>query len=197
MPRFEPIPVDGLPETSRAIIDAGIESGMYRDGSGLPPAPLRVMAYSSTVLRATAAQSTELWQHGLLESRLSELVRVRSAQVNGCDFCAASIKDDGVSADDVACLALPISDRLTPREAAALRVVGLMATDHNAVDETVLAELNELFSPAEVVELVYRVCVMLGQHRFHHVFRSFEPGEPVVAFAPELIDAPISAEVPS
>jgi alkylhydroperoxidase family enzyme len=197
MPRFEPIPIDALPEASRAIIDAGIESGMYDDGSGLPPAPLRVMAYSSTILEATAAQSMALWQHGLLESRLTELVRIRSAQVNGCDACAASIKDDGVSADDVACLLLPVPGCLTPREAAALRVVGLMATDHHAVDEAVLADLVDLFSPAEVVELVYHVCVMLGQHRFHHVFRSFEPGEPVVVFHPELIDAPKAAEISS
>jgi len=198
MPRFEPVPVDALPPASRAILDEGIATGMYHDGSGLPPAPLRVMASNSTVLRATAAQSTALWQHGLLEGRLKELVRIRSAQVNGCDACAASIKDDDVSADDVACLALPGSDRLSERETAGLRLVALMANDHHAVDEDELRSLSRLFSPAEVVELVYHVCVMLGQHRFHHVFRSFEAGEPVVAFAPALIDtafAPVVAPV--
>ena len=43
MPRFEPIPVDQLLPESRALIDAGIATGMYQDGSGLPPSQLRVM----------------------------------------------------------------------------------------------------------------------------------------------------------
>lgn len=87
MPRFEPIPVDRLSSEAREILDTGIATGMYEDGTGLPPAPMRVMAYSTAVLRATAAQSTELWHRGVLDDRLKELVRIRSAQVNGCDIC--------------------------------------------------------------------------------------------------------------
>ncbi|HWE68821.1 MAG TPA: carboxymuconolactone decarboxylase family protein [Acidimicrobiales bacterium] len=191
MPRYEPIPVDQLSSEARSIIDAGIASGMYDDGAGLPPAQLRVMAYNTTVLKATAAQSTELWHRGLVDNRLKELIRIRSAQVNGCDACASRIKEPGVDANDVACMAIPGGGSMGEPEMAVLALVAQVANDHHGVDEDTLRSLGRWFSPAEVVELVYHVCVMLGQHRFHHVFRSYEEGEPVVVFEAALVDAPM------
>lgn len=197
MPRFEPIPVDQLLPESRALIDAGIATGMYQDGSGLPPSQLRVMAYSSVVLRATYAQQSALWHQGLLDPRLRELVRIRSAQVNGCDACAAAVKEPGVDAEDLACMTVPGGGRLDDREVAALDVVVKLGTEPELIDERTLESLLELFSAAEVVELVYYACSMLGQHRFHHVFRSYEDGTPVLTFTPELVDAPLPQRIPA
>jgi alkylhydroperoxidase family enzyme len=146
------------------------------------------MAYSTAVLRATYAQSAALWHQGVLDDRLKELVRIRSAQVNGCDVCAEATKEPGVSADDLACTVLPEAPGLGEREVLALDLVRRMAQDHESVDDVVLKALGEVFSPAEVVELTYCVAVLLGQHRFHHVFRAGEAGEPVVRFEPALVD---------
>jgi alkylhydroperoxidase family enzyme len=190
MPRLEPVPTAALPARARELVDAGIASGMYDDGHGQPPAQLRAMAYNRVVLEATYAQSRVLWRDGLLGDRLSELVRIRSAQVNGCVACAGRIKGDEVTADDVACMVEALPGGLDEREAAAVALVGEVAGEHHAIDDDRVRSLARLFSPAELVELVYRICVMLGQHRFHHLFRSYEPGEPVIPFDPAHIDAP-------
>jgi alkylhydroperoxidase family enzyme len=201
--RFEPIPVDDLPPESRAIIEEGMATGLY-SVTGLPssdrgqfPGSCRLMAYNHAVLRATYAQQSELWHQGLLEDRLRELMRIRSAQVNGCDGCAAALKDPHVTVDDVACMVLPGSDRFSPRERAALDVVVKLAVEPERIDDANMASLLELFSPAEVVEVVYYASAMLGQHRFHHVFQSYEPGEPMVSFDPSLIDARHDASAPA
>jgi alkylhydroperoxidase family enzyme len=169
---------------------------MYDDGTGQSPSPIRLMAYNSAVLSATYAQSAALWHQGLLEDRLKELMRIRSAQVNGCDACAAAVKDPDVKPEDIACMVLPSGNHLGARETAALRLVETLAMDHHAVDEEAVQGLLDLFSPAEIVELVYWGCVMLGQHRFHHVFRAFEQGDVLVSFDPDLIDAPMRAKDP-
>src|SRR5690606_14772755 len=122
-------------------------------------------AYNHTVLEATYANSKALWHAGILGDRIAELVRIRSAQVNGCDGCAARIKGDDVSSDDVACMIGGADDELDEREAAAVQLVSRIADDHHAIADDELRRLGTLFSPAELVELVYRVCVMLGQHR--------------------------------
>lgn len=189
MPRLEPVPTAALPARARELVEAGVANGMYDDGGGQPPAQIRAMAYNSTVLEATYTQSRVLWHNGLLGDRLSELIRIRSAQVNGCVACAGRIKGDQVSAEDVACIVEAVPDGLDEREAAAVRLVGRVAANHHAIDDDDVRSLSRLFSPAELVELVYRICVMLGQHRFHHVLRSYEPGEPVVPFDPAHVDA--------
>jgi alkylhydroperoxidase family enzyme len=188
VPRFEPIPSDQLSDEANAIFDAGRAIGVYPDLDGERPAPLRVMAYNSTVLKATAAQAAAMWKSGVLDDRIKELVRIRSAQVNGCDACASRVKDPSVGADDVACLVAGGDDGLDQRETLAVALVGDLAWRPDAVDEKRLGDLLGSFSPAEVVELAYHVCVMLGQHRFHHLFRSFEEGEPLVSFEPGLVD---------
>ena len=92
-------------------------------------------------------------------------------------------------------MAIPGGASMREPEAAVLSLVNQVANDHQNIDEDILRSLGTWFSPAEVVELVYHVCVMLGQHRFHHVFRSYEEGEPVVAFDVALVDAPMRVTV--
>ena len=138
-------------------------------------------------MAATAAQARELWQAGVLGVRIKELVRIRSAQVNGCVSCASAVKEPTVDADDVACLTLA-TDGFDDRETAAVDLVADIAWRPAEIDDERIDQLLALFSPAELVELVYHVCVMLGQHRFHHVFGAGEDGVPRFAFAPELVD---------
>jgi hypothetical protein len=52
--------------------------------------------------------------------------------------------------------------------------------------------LQEHFSPAEVVELVFFVANMLGQHRMFSVFKVIGEHQPVISFDPQLVDLPAS-----
>ncbi|WP_409329982.1 carboxymuconolactone decarboxylase family protein [Trujillonella humicola] len=183
MVRIEPVPWDDLPEESRAMLEAGAASGMYTTTM-----PMQVVAYSSAALQAMHAAYTATFGRGLLEPRLVELVRLRSAQAGGCAPCASSRKDDSVGEDDVACLVAPDPAVFAPRELAALRFFDQLCYDHHGIDEGTFRGLLEVFSPAEVVELGFLCGNFLGGHRFMHALDVLGDGEPLVRFDPSEID---------
>ena len=59
---------------------------------------------------------------------------------------------------------------MSPREAAALDFAVRLATSHESIDESSMAELGKVFTPAEIVELglVIGAFIMLG--RLHRAF---------------------------
>jgi alkylhydroperoxidase family enzyme len=183
MPVIEPIPWDQLPEASRAMIEEGQASGMYTT-----PVPLQVMAYSSAALRSMHDAYRATFRNCVLDQRLVELLRLRSAEAGGCALCASSRKDGSVSEDDVACLMDPDPSLFTPREVAALRFFDLLSYNHLRIGPDTYRELKTLFSTAEIVELAYLCANSLGTHRFLHTlaFDSEEP--PVISFDPAAID---------
>ena len=85
---IEPIPWDELPDESRALIEAGLATGMYTT-----PVPMQVVAYSSAALRSMHDGYTATFRKGVLDERLVELLRLRSAEAGGCATCMASRKD--------------------------------------------------------------------------------------------------------
>jgi alkylhydroperoxidase family enzyme len=190
MARIETVPIAQLTPRARAQLEEGMAAGVYNDNSGEIPPSMRTLAWSSYALDAAHALAMAMWRPGLLGLRLQELLRIRSAQVNGCANCAAAIKDDGVSSDDVACLIDMDTGAFSPREAAALRYVGRFAADHHAIGDAEIEALAEYFSAAEIVELVFYTAIMLGQHRMFSVFKVIGDSEPVIRFDPQLVDRP-------
>src|SRR5690606_2714509 len=128
MPRIEPIPIPQLAAKARAQLEEGMHAGIYNNNTGEIPPSMRTLAWSSYALDAAHALGMAMWKPGLLGMRLQELLRIRSAQVNGCSNCAAAIKDEGVSGDDVACLIDMDLSAFSAREAAALRYLTKFAT---------------------------------------------------------------------
>jgi len=194
MPRVPPVPVDQLTPRARTMLQEGFDCGAYNDNSGQFPPAMRILAWSTQALEVAHAGAMARWRAGLLDARLQELVRIRSAQVNGCANCAAAIKEDGVSGDDVACMIDTDYSKFTPREAAALRYVTKFGTDHHAIDDDDVRALLVEFSPAEMVELVHYAAQMLGSHRMFSVFKVISDCEPLLTFDPELVDAPMQAK---
>jgi alkylhydroperoxidase family enzyme len=194
MARVEAVPIDQLTPQARTWLEEGVAAGVYNNNTGEIPSSMRTLAYSSYALGASHALSMAMWQHGLLGPRLQELLRIRSAQVNGCANCAAAIKDDGVSGDDVACMIDMDLSKFTPREAAAMRYLSKFAADHHAIGDDDLRALGAHFSPAEIVELVFYVANMLGAHRMFSVFKVISDCEPVIRFDPALIDSPAAVD---
>ncbi|MHB8463971.1 MAG: carboxymuconolactone decarboxylase family protein [Acidimicrobiales bacterium] len=184
MPVIEPIPWDDLPPESRLMIEEGQASGMYST-----PVPLQVMAYSSAALRSMHDAYRATFRRGVLEPRLVELLRLRSAEAGGCAPCMASRKDDSVTEDDVACLIDPDPDRFTPREVAALRFFDMLAFDHMSINADTYRSLHVMFTTAEIVELAYLCANSVGTHRFLHTlaFASDEPA--TIDYRPEEVDS--------
>ena len=130
MPRIEPIPVEQLAEEPRAIIEGGVEQGLYAT-----PVPLQIFAYRTEQLLATHRARTSRGQETLLGGRILELIRIRSAQLGECQPCMQSRKHDSITDADVACLLDPDHAQLSDQERMALEFLDLLSADHHAMDD--------------------------------------------------------------
>lgn len=163
MPVIAPLPLEEIDPEIRARMDAGVETGMYTT-----TIPLQIMARAPAAMRSMDEGYRAMFRCSLLDDRLRELLRVRSAQINGCGPCSASRKEDTVSEEDVLCLADPEAANYTRRERLALKFLTMMSNDHHAITPAVYAELAEEFTTAEIVELGWTCGQAIGGHRFIH-----------------------------
>jgi alkylhydroperoxidase family enzyme len=181
--RIEPVPWDDLPEEVRTHIEEGRRRGTVT-GDSMP-----VFAHSPYVALDIVDRAQGRFRQGRLSGRLGELIRLRSAQIAACGPCSAARKDPSVSEADVACLIDPQHAGLPRREALAITIVDLMATDHDAIDEALLLELAEEFDTEEIVELLYRAGQAVGSHRFVHVLDVLADSEPVLRYDRDAVRA--------
>lgn len=163
MPRIAPKPWDKLDDASRRRIEEGQASGMYPETSAMC-----VIAHSPEALAAMHDSYKAVFGRSALGQRLQELIRIRSAQLNGCDLCAGARKDDSLTDADIACMLDADAGQYDERERLALRLLTVMATDHHKIDSNIFRELAKVFSTREVVELVWFCGNCIGTHRLMH-----------------------------
>jgi len=185
MPRIEPIPYEQLPPSERAMIEAGMKSRAFTD-----PMPLQIMAYAYHDEVPDDGDRHPNFPRHLLGGRLLELLRIRSAQLGGCEPCMASRKVDGATEDVVACMVSPaMGETLTVREKLALAYLEKMATDHFSIGDETYRELARHFTTGEIVELGLTVSRMIGTHRFMHTLNVYGDTDPVIAYDPQQVGA--------
>ena len=183
MPRIEPIPWQEIAPDVRRMIEEGMAAGLYSIRE-----PLQIFAYSTTELRTMHESYRAKFRKGLLEPRLEELIRLRSAQLAACEPCSASRKDPSVTEQDVACLLGVSGADFTDRERAALDFFELFATNHHAIGDEAFRELGRLFTTAEIVELCFS-CTAIGVHRLMHVLDVFGQQDPALRYERGAVDA--------
>jgi alkylhydroperoxidase family enzyme len=183
MPRIQPVPFGDLPDEVQEHIVEGRRRGVV-SGDSMP-----IFAHSPYVALSVIDGSQGRFRQGRLGGRLTELMRLRSAQLAACGPCSAARKDPAVTDDDVACLLEPDHMGLPRREALAVTMVDLMATDHDAITQETLLELAEEFDTEEIIELLYRAGHMVGTHRFVHVLDVLSDCEPVLSYSAETVRA--------
>ena len=173
MPVIEPIPMDELSAVSRAVIESGCEEGLYAT-----PIPLQLFAYSTRHLLAMDDTRRLRGSGSLLGGRILELLRIRSAQLGECQPCMPSRKHDSITDEDVACLAVKFMD--------------LLSADHHAIDRAFYAELAEVFTAAQIIELGLSCAGSMGMHRFIHTLEVFGTDEPVVKYSVDQVDTAVT-----
>ncbi|MBU6269509.1 MAG: hypothetical protein KGN34_18330 [Sphingomonadales bacterium] len=183
MPRIAPIPWEDLRPEQRAMMEAGMASGAFRIAL-----PLQILAYADHDAAPEDGDRHPNFPRHLLDGTLLELLRIRSAQLGGCEPCMASRKVEGASEDVVACLTNPaLRGDLRPRDRLALEFLELMATDHHAIGDDMYRRLAAHFTTAEIIELGSTVGHMIGTHRFLHTIDALGDSEPIIAYAPEQV----------
>jgi alkylhydroperoxidase family enzyme len=181
VPRIEPIPWDELPDQARRTALEGEAAGAFTNRL-----PLQILAYAHHDPDRVITDGHPNFPGNLLPARMLELLRIRSAQLGGCDPCMSSRKEGTITEDDIACL---IDDTrrsdLDERERLALEFCDLLATDHHRIDDEVYRRLAEVFTTAEIIELGQTCGGMIGLHRFLHTLDAFGERTPVLPYRPE------------
>lgn len=173
--RIEPVPYEELDPDLRARYEAGRAEGRYT-----MMAPLQVYAHAKVHATALDESYRLTFRQGLLGNRLEELLRLRSAQLNGCAPCAGSRKEGSVAEEDVACMVAG-GGTLDERERRALLFLEAMCRDHFAIDDDTFRSLGEVFSAPEIVELGLACAAFIGGHRWTHALDILGDGDPVLA----------------
>jgi alkylhydroperoxidase family enzyme len=172
--RIEPVPYEDLQPDLRKRFDAGVAEGRYTT-----TLPLQVYAHATAHATALDESYRLTFRQGVLGDRLQELLRLRSAQLNGCAPCAGSRKESSVAEDDVACM-VSGGGTLDERERRALRFLEQMCDDHFAIDDETFRSLGEVFTVPEVVELGMSCASYIGGHRWTHALDALSDAEPVL-----------------
>jgi alkylhydroperoxidase family enzyme len=183
MPRIAPVPWDDIAPNQRQWMEEGLKSRGFTD-----PLPLQIMAHAHHEHVPDDGDRHPNFPKHLLPGKLLELLRIRSAQLGGCEPCMASRKVDSATEEIVACLVDPsLSQRLTPREQIALEYLQLLATDHFKIGDEMYRRLAEHFTSGEIVELGLTCSHMIGTHRFMHTMNIYGDTDPVINYDPRQV----------
>lgn len=162
------VPLDAFGVNLADAVARGVQTRMLSN-----TLPIQVWAHRPDAAVAWLGLLDQLHNHGLLDSRLRELVRLRIAAFTTCRVCQVARKSDAVDESDVACLSSDDA-RFNPAERAALRYAELFAADPQGIDEATFADLARHFSVPEVVELNMFCALMLAGGRMTQAQRAFE-----------------------
>lgn len=171
MARLPLVPLADLPASLGEAVQRGIETRMLSS-----TVPVQVWAHRPQAALAWLALLDHFHNHGVLNARLREMVRLRIASITLCQVCQLARKSDRVDAQDIEALNClqTSSEHFTPAERAALTYAELFASDAHAIEETHFAALAAHFSTAETVELQMFCALMLAGGRMTLVQRAYE-----------------------
>src|SRR4051794_11176947 len=178
--------MEELSPRAREIIQGGVEQGLYST-----PLPLQVFAYRSGMLEMMHAKRLASGKGSLLGGRILELLRIRSAQLGECQPCMQSRKHDSITDEDVACLLDMSGGGMTEQERLAVKFMDLLSADHHAIDRAFYAELAEVFTAAQIIELGLSCAGSMGIHRFIHTLEVFGTDEPVIKYSADQVDSAV------
>lgn len=174
MPRIAPRPIESLEPEHRAALEQAVADGRVND-----PRFIRMTAHSDRALAQTMAALPNFPHMGndrTFGADFCEILRLRSAQLGGCDSCQQARYTE--NSEDLVC-AIENPGNLGRREQLALRLLTMMHTDHHAIDRDFFVELAEVFTPGEIMELGAMIAGMVGTHRWLHALDLYSDEPPV------------------
>ena len=171
MARLPLVPMIELPVPLAEAVQRGIDTRMLS-----ATAPVQVWAHRPQAAMAWLALLNQFHNHGILDARLRELVRLRIASITQCQACQLARKSDRVDDSDIEALNClhADSDNFSPAERAALTYAELFAVDAHSVSDSHFVALAMHFSTAETVELQMFCALMLAGGRMTLVQQAYE-----------------------
>jgi alkylhydroperoxidase family enzyme len=178
MPRIAPIPWEELTQQQRDRYQAGVEAGAFTD-----PVPYQILAYTAHSAAPDDGDRHPNFPNHLLGGRLLELIRIRSAQLGGCEPCSVARKTESATEEVVACLVdTSLRQGLNARERLALELLERLSDDHHSIGDDFYRRLAQHFTTAEIVELGQVCGSTMGLHRFLHTLNFYGQEPPAVPY---------------
>ena len=109
---------------------------------------------------------------GLVEAKYKELAYLKTAQINGCEYCfrahCASGKKNSVTEEQIAHLMFyQRSTAFDAKEKATLLYAERVTRGASAIREGALKELKQYYSDDQIVELTLTICIANFTNRFN------------------------------
>ncbi|HQQ71935.1 MAG TPA: carboxymuconolactone decarboxylase family protein [Alicycliphilus sp.] len=170
-PRLPLVPLHELPPALANAVQRGRDTRMLS-----ATVPVQVWAHRPQVALAWLALLDQIHNHGVLDGRLRELVRLRIAAFTHCQACQVARKSDAVDAQDLAALACHSTDseRFSAAEREALRYAERFVAEPHAIEQADFDALALHLSTPQVVELQMFCALMLAGGRMTMVQRAYE-----------------------
>jgi uncharacterized peroxidase-related enzyme len=149
----------------------GIYDKMIRK-LGIMPNFYAVMAQRPAVLKNFLAFYASIINEGSLEQKYKELAYLKTAIVNGCQYCTrahtSSAKGIGITEEQIQALTFyKNSELFDEKEKAVILYAERVTRGAAGIREGSLQELKRYFTEEQVVELTLTICVANFTNRFN------------------------------
>jgi uncharacterized peroxidase-related enzyme len=163
MPRIAPVSPDEAPPEIAALYEE-LKKTKWR-----VPMMYQVLAHHPQVLKSHENYFDAVMNRGLLDRRLKELIAYKVASLNGCAYSTAShhryaLKCGATEAELHMVDSMAVGS-MNEREAAALRLAEAMTESGLRITEEIFKGVQSHFSPAEIIELLAVVGLMVFASR--------------------------------
>jgi AhpD family alkylhydroperoxidase len=163
-----PLGVADIPAALRPYIDA-VPSTAPADKRAIHEAWLGILAHAPEHTERFLPFYFGIWRENLLGPKLTELVRLAIANTTQCPVCllarVPAAIEAGLTEEQISYLNDLDNGGFSDRERAAIRFALNFGGDHHSIDAKQWAELNDVFTPQEVVELGLFCATFLGTGR--------------------------------
>lgn len=140
------------------------EQGWYGD-----TAFFGAMAHQPALFKRITELFSEFARNGYIDEEIFELVRLKVAEAHQCAYCATVRTQDvreEVAPKEEAVFGEVDADALTRREYLAVRLAEQLSTDPHRMTDECFEGLGEVYSDAEIIELLLFTTIEIGLDRF-------------------------------
>ncbi len=136
-----------------------------------------LMAHRPDVLGKFLPFYSAVMEGGTLEPRYKELAYLKTALVNGCEYCArahtASAKRIGITDEQIRALLFYDGSQLfDAKDKAVILHAERVTRGASAIRDGSLTELRKFFDEGQIVELTLVICVSNFTNRFNEALRA-------------------------
>jgi uncharacterized peroxidase-related enzyme len=168
----------------------------YLRERGNVPNMFRTMAHRPEIFETIIAHMEAVLNTGTLPKALTELVIVRTSQLNRTPYCLAShttiARKLGWSELQIESLHdAEGSEEFSEREKVAIHLAEVMTLDAHGYSEAEFAQLRSYYSEGEVVELMAAIGLFNYFNRFNDLLE-MEPTQPASAEELATVKAPVT-----